>query len=111
MVVMEPRTVDEHLGVQLMTARLGSLPASLFAAVALVLASVGLYGAVSHAVSRRSRERGVRMSSGAGPGNVVRQVVQGGWAWSAWGVLWEYSDGVPGPRRRKPERVPYPEAG
>jgi len=72
--------LERHLGVQLMPARLGALLASVFALVALGLASIGLYGVVSYAVSRRSREMGIRMSLGAAPGKVVSQVVREGMA-------------------------------
>ncbi len=49
-----------------------------FAASALVLATLGLFGLVSYTTSRRTRELGLRVALGATPGDVVRQVVEGG---------------------------------
>ncbi len=86
MVVVESKTMDEHLGIMLMPARLGALLASGFAVVALALACIGLYGVVSYAVARRSREMGIRMSLGAAPGTVVAQVVREGMTLAAVGA-------------------------
>ena len=59
---------------------------STFAVIALVLASVGLYGLVSFSVAQRTREIGVRMALGANRGKVVGMVVRQGMRLTALGL-------------------------
>ncbi|HET9373246.1 MAG TPA: FtsX-like permease family protein, partial [Vicinamibacterales bacterium] len=58
------------------------------AAMALILAGVGLYGVIAFSVSRQTREIGIRMALGADRSRVLRQVLgQGLWLFSIGGTL------------------------
>jgi len=55
--------------------RVTAVLASFFAALALLLASIGLYGLMSHAVTHRTREIGIRVALGAQNRNILRIVL------------------------------------
>jgi putative ABC transport system permease protein len=58
-----------------------------FAAVALVLAAIGVYGVMAYGVNERTREIGVRVALGAGTGDVMRLIVRGALGMTSVGVL------------------------
>ncbi|HKJ01432.1 MAG TPA: FtsX-like permease family protein, partial [Longimicrobiales bacterium] len=78
MVVMEAKTMNEHLALMLFAPRMGALLLAVFGALALLLAAIGIYGVVSYSVAKRTREMGIRMSLGASARDIVSMAVGGG---------------------------------
>ena len=71
-------TMKQLMSEALARQRLSTVILALFAGVAIILAAVGLYGVVSHGVTERTREIGVRMALGAQRSSVMRLFVLNG---------------------------------
>jgi len=76
--VYDVRTLENRIAEGRLTVGLFSAICSIFAGIATVLAAIGLYGVIAHAVSRRSQEIGLRMALGATRRDIVRLVLAQG---------------------------------
>jgi putative ABC transport system permease protein len=81
------QSLDEIISWSLAEERVKTLLLGVFAAMALVLAAVGIYGLVSNAVGRRVHEIGIRVALGATRGEVARMMIREGMAPVAAGLL------------------------
>jgi ABC-type antimicrobial peptide transport system permease subunit len=73
----DPRTMSEQMSAVLYAQRIGAVWLAGFGVVALLLASIGLYGLMSYTVGQRTREVGIRIALGAERRAIIGLVVRG----------------------------------
>jgi putative ABC transport system permease protein len=76
--VSQVGTLEERFAVAVAQPRFRTTLIAIFAALALVLAGVGIYGVISYSVTQRTHEFGIRLALGASPGDVLKLVLKQG---------------------------------
>jgi putative ABC transport system permease protein len=79
-------TMEQAMASSVSQPRFDTMLLALFAAIALLLAAVGIYGLIAYTVAQRTHEIGVRMALGAAQADVVRMILQQGALLAAIGI-------------------------
>src|ERR1700677_324607 len=81
-----PKTVEEYLNGTIAQPRFNTYLLGIFAALAMLLTAVGLYGLIAYSVAQRTHELGIRMALGGRPRDMLRLIVGQGLRLAIFGV-------------------------
>ncbi len=85
--VYNVKTLSEHMGFALFPLHAGAVAVGCFAVVAMILATIGIYGVMAYSVGQRTQEIGIRMALGARAGDVWRMVLRQGMVITGIGIV------------------------
>ena len=85
--VFAAKTMEEYLSASVTTPRFNTTLLSIFAAVALILTIVGLYGVMSYSVAQRTNEIGIRLALGAQSRDVMTMIIKHGMRFVVVGLI------------------------
>ena len=83
----EVKTLDEIKAESMASNRLQSLLLTVFAAIAVLLAAIGIYGVISYSVEQRTHEIGIRAALGASRADLLRLILRGGMLMAGIGLV------------------------
>lgn len=81
------KTMEQLRGELISDRRFTLILVGIFSVLALILASIGIYGVISYSVAQRTREIGIRIALGASQGQILKMVVGGGAKLALIGIL------------------------